>query len=79
MGKSADDEPGFSFAKLTGADNYKKWVREIQHSLESVGLRNHIFSDTENLKLVAIVLLSEDLKNDTKLERQENCADKIIA
>ncbi len=38
MGKSGDDKPGFSFSKLAGADNYKKWAREMGYSLESAGL-----------------------------------------
>ncbi len=79
MGKSGDDEPGFSFVKLTGTDNYKKLAREMQYSLESAGLWDHTLSDTENPKPVVIVLLGKDLKNDTKLERQEKRADKIIA
>ena len=38
MGKSGDDKPRFSFAKLVNVDNYKKWVREMQYSLEFVEL-----------------------------------------
>ena len=79
MGKSGDDEPGFSFAKLAGADNYKKWAREMRYSLESAGLWDHTLSDEENPKPVAIVLKGEALNDDAKLERQEKRADKIIA
>ena len=79
MGKFGDDEAGFSFAKLAGADNYKKWAREMRYSLKYAKLWDHTLSDTENPKPVTIVLLDEDLKNDTKLERQEKRADKIIA
>lgn len=50
MGKSGDDEPGFSIAKLAGADNYKKWAREMRYSLESAGLWDHTLSGEENPK-----------------------------
>ena len=79
MGKSGDDEPGFFFAKLAGADNYKKWAREMRYSLESAGLWDHTLSDQENPKPVAIILKGEDLEDDAKLERQEKRADKIHA
>ena len=79
MGKSGDDEPGFSFAKLAGADNYKKWAREMRYSLESAGLWDHTLSDEENPKPVAIILKGEALNDDAKLERQEKRADKILA
>ena len=79
MGKSGDNEPGFSFAKPIGVNNYKKWTREMRFSLESAGFWDHTFLDTENPKLVAIVFLGKDLKNDTKLECLEKCADKSIA
>ncbi len=79
MGKSGDDEPGFSFAKLAGADNYKKWAREMLYSLESAGLWDHTLPDKENPKPVAIILKDKGLEDDVELERQEKRADKIIA
>lgn len=79
MGKSDDDKPRFSFAKLADTYNYKKWPWEIQYSLESVGLWNHIFLEKNNFKPVAIVFKGKDLKDDTKFEHQEKCMDKIIA
>ena len=79
MGKSGDDKPGFSFAKLAGVDNYKKWAWKMRYSLESASLWDHTLSDKENLKPVAIVLKNKDLKNDAKLERQKKRADKIPA
>ena len=77
MGKSGDDEPGFSFVKLAGADNYKKWAHEMQYSLEFVRLWDHTLPDIENPKPSPIVLKSEDLKDDAKLERHKKRADKI--
>ena len=79
MGKSGDDEPEFSFAKLVGMDSYKKWAREMRYSLKSIGLWDYTLSDIENPKPVAIILLSKDLKNNTKLEHQKKRRDKIIA
>ncbi len=79
MGKSGDDEPGFSFAKLAGADNYKKWAREMRYSLESAGLWDHTLPDKENPQPVAIILKDKELEDDVKIERQEKRADKIIA
>ena len=71
MGKTGDDEPGFAFAKLAGADNYKKWAREMRYSLESAGLWEHTLSDGENPKPFSIDLKGKELLNDVKLERQE--------
>ena len=80
MGKPGDDEPsGFSFAKLTGADNYKTWAREMRYSLESAGLWKHTLSAKENSRPTPIVLLGKDLDDDAKLERQKKRADKITA
>ena len=79
MGKSGDNEPRFSLAKLAAADNYKKWAREMQYFLESAGLWDHTLSDEENPKPVAIVLKAEALNDDAKLKRQEKRTDKIIA
>lgn len=79
MGKSGDDEPGFSFAKLAGTDNYKHWAQEMRYSLESVGLWDYTLSEEENPEPVAIVLKDKELEEDAKLERQEKRADKITA
>ena len=78
MGKSSDDKPEFSFAKLAGADNYKKQAREMRYSFKSAGYWDHTFPDEENPKSVAIILKDKQLKDDVKLERQEKHADKII-
>ena len=75
MSKSGDDEPGFSFASLAGANNYKKWAREMRYSLESARLWDHTLSDKVNPKPVAIVLKLKDLEHDAKLERQEKRAE----
>lgn len=77
IGKSGDNEPGFSFAKLVDIDNYKKWEREISYSLESTGIWDHTLPDTANLEPTPVVLKGEDLEDDTKLERQKKRADKI--
>ena len=79
MSKFRDDESGFSFAKLAGTDNYKKWAQKMQYSLEFAGLCDHTLSDTDNPKPVLIFLKGEDLKDDVKLKRQEKYADKILA
>lgn len=79
MGKSENDEPGFSFTKLASADNYKKWAWEMQFSLESVYFWDHTLSDQENLKPVTMILKDENLNYNTKFERLEKQADKIIA
>lgn len=79
MGKTGDDVAGFAFAKLAGADNYKKWAREMRYSLESAGLWEHTLSSEENPKPLAIELKDEELLSDVKLERQEKRADKIKA
>ena len=71
MGKSGDDEPGFSFTILTSVDNFKKWARKMQYFLESTGLWDQTLSDTEYLKSVLIILKGEDLEDDAKLEHQE--------
>ncbi len=51
----------------------------MQYSLKSARLWDHTLLDTANSKLVTIVLLGKDLKNNTKFERQEKRTDKIIA
>lgn len=80
MGKPGDDsEPGFSFAKLDGADNYKKWAREMRYSLESAGLWDHTLPNAENPKPVPILLKGNDFDDDAKVDRQEKRADKITA
>ena len=79
MGKSKDNKSRFSFDKPAGADNYKKWAREMRYSLGSAGLWDHTLSDQENPKPVAIILKSKDLDDDVKLERQEKRANKIHA
>lgn len=79
MGQSRDNEPGFSFAKLIGTNNYKKWAREIKYSLKCAELWDHTVLAIENRKPVAIVLQGKDLKNDTKLKQQEKRKDKIFA
>ena len=79
IGKSGDNEPGFSFVKLAGADNYKKWAREMRYFLESIGLWDYTLSDTVNPKPVPIILKGEDLENNVKLEREEKPLDKIHA
>lgn len=48
MGKSEDDEPRFSFAKLAGAEINKKWARKMRYSLESEGHSDNTFSDKES-------------------------------
>ena len=79
MGNFGDDESGFSFAKLAVTNNYKRWAREMQYSLEFAGFWDYTFSDKENPKPVAIDFKDKDLENDAKLQRQEKRADKIIA
>ncbi len=79
MGKSGDDEPGFSFAKLAGAENYKKWAPEMLYSLESAGLWYHTLPDKENPKPIAIIFKEKKLEDYVKLERQKNRVDMIIA
>ncbi len=56
MRKSGNDEPGFSFALLAGADNYMKWAREMCYSLDSAGLWDYTLPDKENPKPVTIIL-----------------------
>ncbi len=79
MGKSGDDELGFSFAKLADADNYKKSAWKMRYSLESARLWDHTLPDKENPKPVAINLKDKELEDDVKLERKEKRAEKIIA
>ena len=79
MDKSNNNEPGFSFAKLAGTENYKKWARKMRYSLESARLCNHILTDTKNPKPAPIILKDEDLKDDIKLKCQEKHVDKIHA
>ena len=79
MGKTEDDEPGFSFAKLAGANNYKKWARKMRYALESAGLWDHTLLETENLQPQPIVLKRDELDDDAKVNRQERRADKIFA
>ncbi len=79
MGKSGDDEPGFSFAKLAGADNYEKWAQEMRYSLESSRLWDHTLPDEENSKPVGLIFKDKELKDDVKLEHQKKRANKIIA
>ena len=78
MDKSGDDKPGFSFAKLAGMDNYKKWAREMRYFLKFVRFWDHTLSDKENSKPVAIILKGEALNNDAKLKCQEKHINKII-
>lgn len=59
-------------------DNYKKWAREMQYSLEFVGIQDYTLLSKENPKLVSIISKDKELKADVKLEYQEKCANKII-
>ena len=79
MSKSGDNKPGFSFAKLVSADNYKKLEQEMQYSLEFTRIWDHIVPNTENSKLAPIVLKGEDFEDDTKLEHKKKYANKIHA
>ena len=79
MGKTGNNEPGFAFAKLADADNYKKWACEMIYSLESAGLWEHTLLNAENPKLLPIKLKGKELLNDVKLERQKKQANKIKA
>ncbi len=49
------------------------------YSFDFTGLWVYALLDKENHKQVAIILKDPDLKDELKLERQVNCADKIIA
>ncbi len=79
MGKSDNDEPEFSFAKLAGTDNYKKWAREMRYSLESARLWDLTLPNQENPKPVGIILKDKELEDDVQLERQEKRADRVIS
>ncbi len=79
MGKTGNDKPGFSFAKLSEADNYKKWAREMGYSLESAGLWDHTLEDEENSKPAPKISTSKNLENDVKAKWQEKRMDKIQA
>ncbi|MCJ1271382.1 hypothetical protein MMC22_011282, partial [Lobaria immixta] len=63
MGKSDDNKPGFAFAKLAGANNYKKWTRKMRYSLESARLWEHTLLDKENPKPFPIDLKGKKLFN----------------
>lgn len=60
MDKTGDDEPGFAFARLAGADNYKKWARGMRCSLESAGLCDHTLPEKEKHEPVPIALKDKD-------------------
>ena len=74
MDKSQDDEPGFSFAELASADNYKKWAWKMCYSLEPGGLWDHTVIEEVNPQPVAVVLKDKDFEDDAKRERQEKRA-----
>lgn len=50
----------------------------MQYSLKSTRLQDHILSNKENPKPVAIVLKGKALNDDTKLKCQEKRTEKII-
>ena len=77
MGKSKNNKPAFSFAKLANTDNYKKWAQKIQYSLESVRFWDYIFLNKKNSQLVTIIFKYKDLKDNAKLKYQKKHADKI--
>lgn len=77
MDKTDDNKPGFAFAKLAGANNYKKWACKMRYSLESARLWEYILLDGENPKLFLINLKGKELFNNVKLEQQEKRADKF--
>ncbi|MCJ1265893.1 hypothetical protein MMC22_005775 [Lobaria immixta] len=77
--KLREDEPGFAFAKLAGADNYKKWAREMRYSLESAGMWDHTLRTRVNPRPVPILSKTKESDNIAKAERQEKRPDKIIA
>lgn len=79
MAREDDEQPGFAFKKLLGAENYKKWARQMRYSLESAGLWIHTLSVVENPKPALIILKKEDELNDAKVERQEKRMDQILA
>ena len=71
MGKTGDDEPGFAFGKLAGADNYKNgYVRcEMRYAHESAGIWDHTLPENENTRPSQIILEVLDREDDAKLER----------
>lgn len=77
MGKSDGDKLGFSFAKLTSIDNYKKWAQKIQYFLKFAGLWDYIFSKKENPRPVTIIFKGNNLNNNVKLIYQKKYLDKI--
>lgn len=79
MAREDDEQPGFAFKKLLGAENYKEWARQMRYSLESAGLWIHTLSVVENPKPAPIILEKKDELNDAKVERQEKRMDKILA
>ena len=79
MGKTGDEEAGFAFDNLAGADNYKEWAREMRFDHESAGIWDHTLAEKENPKPGPIKLEGLDREDDAKLERQEKRQDKITA
>lgn len=51
----------------------------MRYFLESAGLWDYTFADEANFKPKAIAPRNKDLEDHDKLERQQKCADKIIA
>ena len=79
MAREDDEQPGFAFKKLLGAENYKEWARQMRYSLESARLWMYTLSVTKNPKPAPIILKKEDELDDAKVERQEKRMDKILA
>lgn len=79
MDKSGNNEPKFSFTKLTGVNNDKIWARKIRYFPKSAELLDHTFPDNKNPKPIAIIFKEKELEDDAKLEHHEKYTDKIMA
>ena len=78
MAKEDDTETtNFTFQKLCGADNYKKWRDNMQNALGALGLSKFLKSDAKNSPPTPYILTPEQEKDIGWITAAERCADKI--
>ena len=78
MAKEDDTETtNFTFQKLRGADNYKKWRNNMQNALRALSLTKFLKSDAENPPPTPYILTPEQEKDIDWITAAERCADKI--
>ena len=78
MAKEDDTETtNFTFQKLHGADNYKKWCDDMQNTLGALGLTKFLKSNAKNPPPTPYILIPEQEKDIGWITAAERWTEKI--